>query len=77
MKKIITGMLGSVLALTFAGSVFAQPEPSWEIRQTNAGKCVVELSKSSGGPPIAGPYKTKKEAEEELDRLKKGPTCKE
>jgi hypothetical protein len=62
----------------FAVTVSAQVAATWEIRKKPAGQCEVMKSaqKPAVGTHVAGPYKTKKRAEDELIRLRKTPRCK-
>ena len=69
MKRFV---LAAVLVL-FATTALAQP--AWEVRRVG-GKCRVEASaKKAPGSAVAGPFKTKKRAEQELKKLEKGPKC--
>ena len=70
-------LLASILFL-FAVMVSAQVAATWEIRKQPAGQCEVLRSgqKPAVGTHVAGPYKTKKRAEDELIRLRKSPRCK-
>ncbi len=68
-----------VLTLSlFSGAVLAQAAATWEIRKKPNGQCeVVRVAAATGpGSRIAGPYKNRKRAEEELARLRKTPKCK-
>jgi hypothetical protein len=72
--------MGMVVVLLFfllpANTVAAQPG-KWEVRRDKGRKCYVEPArKKSSGTVVAGPFKTKKKAEDELERLQKGPKCK-
>ncbi len=73
MRKTI---LAIVLCL-FTGSVFAQAAANWEVRKKPNGQCeVVRVAASPAGTRVAGPYKNKKRAEDEIVRLRKTPKCK-
>ncbi len=68
-----------VIILCFlAGSAFAQAAASWEVRKKPNGQCeVIRVAGSpAAGTRVAGPYKNKKRAEDELVRLRKTPKCK-
>ena len=74
-------MRNIVLALTlclFSGAVLAQAAATWEIRKKPNGQCeVVRVAASPGpGTRVAGPYKNRTRAEDELVRLRKTPKCK-
>ena len=68
--------LAIVLCL-FMGNAFAQAAATWEVRKTPSGRCeVVRVDpKPSAGKHVAGPYKTKQRAKDELKRLRKTPKC--
>ncbi len=70
-------ILVSILVL-IAVTVSAQVAATWEVRKKPAGQCEVMRSgqKPAVGTHVAGPYKTKKRAEDELIRLRKSPRCK-
>ena len=57
---------------------FAQAAASWEVRKKPNGRCeVIRVAASpAAGTRVAGPYKNKKRAEDELVRLRKTPKCK-
>ena len=74
-------MRNIILALTlclFSGAVLAQAAASWEVRKKPNGRCEVVRVAANTGPAarVAGPYKNRKRAEEELVRLRKTPKCK-
>ena len=73
-----TMILAIVLCL-FAGTAFAQAAANWEVRKKPNGQCeVVRVAASpAAGTRVAGPYKNKKRAEDEIVRLRKTPKCKE
>ena len=62
----------------FAGTAFAQAAANWEVRKKPNGQCeVVRVAASpAAGTRVAGPYKNKKRAEDEIVRLRKTPKCK-
>ncbi len=68
----------AVILCFFAGSVFAQAAATWEVRKKPNGQC--EVLRVAATPPagtrVAGPYKNKKRAEDELVKLRKTPKCK-
>jgi cell division septation protein DedD len=69
-------LLLSILLLPLANTAAAQPG-KWEVRRDKGRKCYVERArKKSLGTLVAGPFKSKKKAEDELERLQKGPKCK-
>ena len=72
-----TTILAIVLCL-FAGVAFAQAAANWEVRKKPNGQCeVIRVATSpAAGTRVAGPYKNKKRAEDELVRLRKTPKCK-
>ena len=74
MQKTI--LILSVLLISSA--VLAQAAVSWEVRKKPNGTCeVVRVAASPGpGSRVAGPFKTKKRADDELARLRKTPKCK-
>ncbi len=56
---------------------FAQAAANWEVRKRPNGTCeVVRVATSSPGTRVAGPFKNRKRAEDELIRLRRGPKCK-
>ena len=68
------------LILTFVVSVaLAQAAANWEVRKKPSGQC--EVARVASGPGkaagtrVAGPFKNRKRAEEELVRLRKTPKC--
>ena len=67
-----------IILCLFVGSAFAQAAATWEVRMMPNDRCeVVRIDpKPAAGTRIAGPYKTKQRAEEELNRLRKTPECK-
>ena len=67
-----------IILFFFTGSVFAQAAANWEVRKKPNGRCeVVRVASSpAAGTRVAGPYKNKKRAEDELVRLRKTPKCK-
>lgn len=72
-----TIFLTMILCL-FAGAAWSQAAANWEVRKKPNGQCeVVRVAASPGpGSRVAGPYKNKKRAEDELVRLRKTPKCK-
>jgi hypothetical protein len=70
-------ILIAVLSL-IAGAASAQAAGTWEVRKNPAGQCQVmkSVQKPAAGTRVAGPFKTKKNAENELIRLRKTPKCK-
>ncbi len=70
-------IVASILFL-FAVTVSAQVAATWEIRKKPGGQCEAMRSgqKPAVGTHVAGPYKTKKRAEDELIRIRKTPRCK-
>ena len=72
-----TTFLATVLCL-LAGAAFAQAAANWEVRKKPNGQCEVTRVAASSGPGtrVAGPYKNKKRAEDEIVRLRKTPKCK-
>ncbi len=68
----------AIILCFLAGSAFAQAAASWEVRKKPNGRCEVVLVAASpaAGTRVAGPYKNKKRAEDELVRLRKTPKCK-
>ncbi len=70
-------ILMSILVL-IAVTVSAQVAATWEVRKKPAGQCEVMRSgqKPAVGTHVAGPYKSKKRAEDELIKLRKSPRCK-
>ena len=70
-------VLASIL-LIFAVTVSAQIAATWEVRKNPSGQCQVMKSgqKPAAGTRVAGPFKTKNNAEKELIRLRKTPKCK-
>ena len=70
-------VLVTATLLLLAGSVFAQPAATWEVRKKPNGQC--EVVRVQGGPSagtrVAGPFKNRKRAEEELSRLRNTPKC--
>ncbi len=74
MRKTILAII-----LCFAtGSAFAQAAASWEVRKKPNGQCeTIRVAASpAAGTRVAGPYKNKKRADDELVRLRKTPKCK-
>jgi hypothetical protein len=74
-------MRATILAIIFCfftGSAFAQAAANWEVRKKPNGRCeVVRVTAGPGpGTRVAGPYKNKKRAEDEIVRLRKTPKCK-
>ena len=66
-------------ALTLvAGSALAQAAATWEVKRKPNGGCeVVRVAANTGpGTRVAGPFKNRKRAEEELRRLRNTPKCK-
>ncbi len=60
----------------FTTAVLAQAAANWEVRKRPNGECeVVRVATSSPGTRVAGPFKNRKRAEDELDRLRRGPKC--
>ena len=72
-----TTMLAMMLCF-FTSSALAQAAANWEVRKKPNGRCeVVRVAASpAAGSRVAGPYKNKKRAEDELVRLRKTPKCK-
>ncbi len=68
----------AVFLSLLAASASAQVAANWEIRKKPGGQCEVMrvAQKPAVGTHVAGPYKTKKRAEDELVRLRKTPRCK-
>ncbi len=66
-----------VLTLSlFTTMAIAQAAANWEVRKRPNGVCeVVRVAASSPGTRVAGPFKNRKRAEDELDRLRRGPKC--
>jgi len=62
----------------FASAALAQAAATWEVRKKPNGQC--EVARVQGGPSagtrVAGPFKNRKRAEDELIRLRKTPKCK-
>ena len=71
-------LIVTVAALLFAGLASAKPEIQWEVRKERGEECEVKRvsERPEVGTKIAGPFKTKKRAEEELDRIKDSRRCK-
>ncbi len=71
-------LLLAVILFLLAVAVSAQVAATWEIRKKPAGQCEVMKSaqKPAVGTHVAGPYKTKKRAEDELVKLRRTPRCK-
>ena len=71
-------MILAIMLCLFGGAAFAQAAATWEVRKNPNGRC--EVVKASSGPAtgtrVAGPYKNKKRAEDELVSLRKTPKCK-
>lgn len=67
-----------VLTLGFLTTVaLAQAAANWEVRKRPNGECeVVRVAASAPGTRVAGPFKNRKRAEDELNRLRRGPKCK-
>ena len=68
------------LILTFVVNVaLAQSAANWEVRKKPIGQCeVVRVASGPGkvtGTRVAGPFKIRKRAEDELKRLRKTPKC--
>ena len=60
----------------FTTAVLAQAAANWEVRKRPSGECeVVRVAASAPGTRVAGPFKNRKRAEDELDRLRRGPKC--
>ena len=74
MRKTIV----AIVLCFFTGSAFAQAAANWEVRKKPNGQCeVVRVAASpAAGTRVAGPYKNKKRAEDEIVRLRKTPKCK-
>ena len=74
MRKIIPAIILGLLT----SAVLAQAAATWEVRKKPNGRC--EVVRVAGGPSagtrIAGPFKNRKRAEDELARLRKTPKCK-
>jgi hypothetical protein len=72
-----TTILAVILCFVM-GSVYGQAAANWEVRKKPSGQCeVIRVAASPGpGTRVAGPYKNKKRAEDELVRLRKTPKCK-
>ncbi len=73
-------MRRTIIAVTlclFAAGALAQAAATWEIRKKPNGQC--EVVRVQGGPSagtrVAGPFKNRKRAEEELSRLRNSPKC--
>jgi len=68
----------AIILCFLAGSAFAQAAANWEVRKKPNGRCeVLRVAASpAAGTRVAGPYKNKKRAEDELVRLRKTPKCK-
>jgi hypothetical protein len=66
------------VTLCFLATVaFAQAAATWEVRKRPNGSCeVVRVAASAPGTRVAGPFKNRKRAEDELIRLRRGPKCK-
>ena len=64
--------------ILFTGVAVAQAAATWEVRKKPNGQC--EVVRVQGGPSVgtrvAGPFKNRKRAEEELKRLRNTPRCK-
>ena len=64
--------------ILFTGAAVAQVAATWEVRKKPNGHC--EVVRVQGGPSVgtrvAGPFKNKKRAEDELRRLRNTPKCK-
>ena len=64
--------------ILFTGVAVAQAAATWEVRKKPNGQC--EVVRVQGGPSagtrVAGPFKNRKRAEDELKRLRKTPKCK-
>jgi len=74
MRRIIIAITLSLLA----GAALAQAAATWEVRKKPNGQCeVVRVTASPGpGSRVAGPFKNRKRAEDELAQLRKTPKCK-
>lgn len=60
----------------FTSVAFAQAAANWEVRKRPNGECeVVRIAASAPGTRVAGPFKNRKRAEDELYRLRRGPKC--
>ena len=60
----------------FTTVALAQAAANWEVRKRPNGTCeVVRVAANSPGTRVAGPFKNRKRAEDELDRLRRGPKC--
>lgn len=77
-KDALRTTILAIILCFFAGSAFAQAAASREVCKKSGGECkVVRVgAKPATGTHVAGPYKTKKRAEEERNRLRKTPKCK-
>jgi len=64
--------------ILFTGVAVAQAAATWEVRKKPNGQC--EVVRVQGGPSagtrVAGPFKNRKRAEDELKRLRNTPKCK-
>lgn len=71
-------MLLALIFIFFATAALAQAAATWEVRKKPNGQCeVVRVTASPGpGSRVAGPFKNRKRAEDELVRLRKTPKCK-
>jgi hypothetical protein len=71
-------MIVAIVLCFLTGSAFAQAAANWEVRKKPNGQCeVVRVAASpAAGTRVAGPYKNKKRAEDEIVRLRKTPKCK-
>ncbi len=74
MRKTIV----AIVLFFFTGSAYAQAAANWEVRKKTNGQCeVVRVAASpAAGTRVAGPYKNKQRAEDEIVRLRKTPKCK-
>lgn len=68
----------AIILCFFTSSAYAQAATNWEVRKKPNGQCeVIRIAASPAvGTRVAGPYKNKKRAEDELVRLRKTPKCK-
>ncbi len=74
MRKLV--LLGALTLV--AGTALAQAAATWEVKRKPNGGCeVVRVAAKSGpGTRVAGPFKNRKRAEEEMRRLRNTPKCK-
>lgn len=77
-RKTMRKLLLSVMLILVASATLAQAAATWEVKRKPNGGCeVVRVAANTGpGTRVAGPFKNRKRAEEELRRLRNTPKCK-